>query len=811
MSRSLVHDARFAFRQLARSPAFTMVAVISLAAGIGATTTVFSVVNGLLLRPRPGIDERGLVDVGRTDDGSGFDNFSYPNFRDYRDASGSVLADLAACRIEPLPVSFVRPDETIRIFSQPVSGNFFSLLGVRPQAGRFFLPREDEAPGRDLVVVASERFWREHLEGSSEAVGSELVLNGKAFTLVGVAPAGFHGTMPLAPDVWMPIHAAATSSQLEAREAVWLTGIGRLRSGVSLGSANAALSTIAARLRQAWPVENKGQGLVALPSSRFPATLGTAVGGFLMLLLVLAGLVLLVASVNLAGLMLARATSRRREMGIRLALGASRGLVVRQLVVESMLLFAAGGLGGVMLALWLRGLLVKLIPVLPLPVSVDLPLDYRVLLFSLAVTMVAGLVTGLLPALQATRPVLTGLLGQGRSAGDGSSAPARRILVSAQVALSMLLVVVTGLTARALDRAGRIDPGFDLDRVEIASLDLTLAGLDEVSGRALSDELLERVAVLPGVVSASLAADLPLDGGGMGLGGVRPEEGEPPGGQSASPDWNVVTPAYHKTLGIRLAEGRTFDASDRAGGVPVAIVNETLARRFWPGEAAVGKRLIGGGPADRVELEVVGVEHDLKYRSLGEQPRPFVYVPLAQRWMPRFSLIVRRNRDASVIPDVRAIVRALNPHLPIVNSQALASHVAINLLPQRVLLAVASCLGMAGMFLAAIGIYGVTAYSVTRRAREIGLRMALGATRRQVVHLVVRQSIGLAAAGVVLGVGLGLAGGQALRGLLYGIGPADPVTYFGAAGLFTLVAVAAAGGPARRAARVDPAVALRSE
>ncbi|RPJ60292.1 MAG: FtsX-like permease family protein, partial [Acidobacteria bacterium] len=550
---------------------------------------------------------------------------------------------------------------------------------------------------------------------------------------------------------------------------------------------------------------------IALPSSRFPASLGTAVAGFLTLLLVLVGLVLLVACVNLAGLMLARATSRRREIGVRLALGASRGLIVRQLVIESMLLFAAGGLSGVILALWWRGLLAKLVPALPLPVSVDLPLDYRVLGFSLAVSMVAGLVTGLVPALQATRPALTGALRLDRSAGEGRSAGARRILVAAQVALSMLLVVAAGLMARALDKAGRIDPGFELAGVEVASLDLTLAGLDEASGRAFADRLLERVTALPGVVSASLAADLPLDGGGMGLGGVRPADRALPDGRSVSLDWNVVTPAYHRTLGIRLAAGRTFDAGDRTGQAAVAIVNETLARRLWPGESAVGKRLIAGGPADEVDLEVVGVAHDLKYRSLGEQPRPFVYVPLAQRWMPRFSLIVRRDRDASVIPDVRAIVRALDPHLPIVNSQALTSYVAIGLLPQRVAFAVASCLGMVGLFLAAIGIYGVTAYSVTRRTREIGLRMALGATQGEVVRLVVGQGIGMAAAGVVFGVGLGLAGGQALRGLLYGIGPADPITYLGAASLFTLVALAATGGPARRAARVEPAVALRSE
>jgi predicted permease len=810
MSSSVVQDLRYAARQLARSRAYTLVAVLSLAVGIGATTTVFSVANGLLLRPRPGIDERGLVDVGRTDDGAGFDNFSYPNFLDYREGSRNVLVDLAAYSMEPDPVGFAGSGDTVRIYSQPVSGNFFDLLGVRPQAGRFFLPGEDQVPQRNLVVVASDRFWRDHLDGAREAIGRELLLNGRAFTLVGIAPAGFQGPVAIAPDVWMPIHAAAEQRLLDSRASVWLIGIGRLRPGMTLARANAALRVMAARIREAHPVENRGQGLTALPSSRFPAMLGTAVSRFLSLLLAFVLLVLVVACVNLAGLMLARATARRREIGIRLALGAARGRIVRQLVTEALLVFAVGGAAGVLFAVWWRGLLVALIPALPVPVLFDLPLDVRVLGFALALTLAAGLLTALVPALQATRPGLVHAIRDGMSPGRPSSLRGRNALVIAQVALSMLLVVAAGLMARAMEQAARIDPGFDPEHVEVAALDLTLAGLDEAGSRAFASDLLARVTALSGVDSASLAVDLLLDGSGFGLGGVR-AAGDPQG-RDIDPDWNIVTPAYHDTLRIHLAAGRWFDGRDREGALPVAIVNETLARRLWPGQSAVGQRLISGEPSDPVALEVVGVERDLKYRSLGEAPRPFVYVPLAQRWTPRFSLVVRRDPGrSSVIPDVRAIVRALDPRLPIVEARPLASYVAIGLLPQRVAFAVAASLGGVGLFLAAIGIYGVTAYSVARRTREIGIRMALGAGRGAVVRLVLGQGIRLAAIGIALGGALALAGGQAVRSLLYGIGPADPLTYAGAGLLFALVAIAASGGPTRRAVRVDPAAALRNE
>ncbi len=806
-----LQDVRFALRQLGRSRAFTTVAVISLAIGIGSTTTIFTVANTLLLRDRPGIDERGLVDVGRTQGGSGFDNMSYPNYRDYRDASRRVLTGLAAYRSEPEPLSLTTRDTVERIYGQTVSGNYFQVLGARPQAGRFFTQAEDEATDRDLVVVASDRFWRQRFNGSRDVVGRTLVLNGRSFTLVGVARPGFTGPTVLAPDVWVPIHASARASLVASRESVWLLAFGRLVDGASVAQARAVLGAVAVALERSYPAANRGQGVVVLPSSALPGELRMIVGGFVLLLLSLVGLVLLVTCVNVAGLMLARLATRRREIAVRLALGAGRGRLLRQLVTESVLLFAFGGMGGLLLAFWLRGLLVALVPHLPVPVAFDLPFDARVLAFALGLTLAAGLLTGLRPALRASRGSLAQDLKGGVGASGHSSLGSRHALLVVQIALSMVLVVVAGLMVRALQHAGRIDPGFDARNVDVASFDLSLAGLDEPAGRALVTDLLARVRALPAVESASMAVDLPLDGGGFGFGRLKPADRALPEDRPLKADWNIVSPDFFRTMRIRLAAGRPFDERDLAGIRPVAIVNETFARRVWPGERAIGKHLLNDAGDGEVSLEVVGIERDLKYRSLGEAPRPFIYVPLSQRWLSRLTLIVRHAPGAAVMPEIRSIVRALSPALPIVDAQTLVAYTSLGLVPQQIALSVAGSLGLVGLFLVGIGIYGVTAFSVAARTREIGVRVALGADRTDILRLVFRRSTRLGLTGLGAGTVLALAGTQALRGLLFGIGPADPVTYLAAALLFLVATLVATYGPARRAIALDPVAALHNE
>jgi predicted permease len=809
------HDVRYGTRLLLRSPVFTAVAAASLAIGIGANTTIFSVVNALLLRPRPGLVEAGLVDVGRTQEGSGFDNMSYPNYVDYREASRDVLVDLAAFRLEPEPVSLTRDGEALRIYGTMVSGNYFEVLGVRPAAGRFFRPDEDVVAGERLVAVASYRFWRDQLGGDPGAVGGSITLNGVVFTVVGVAPPGFTGTSVLSADVWVPLHALMRAGMFTERRAVWLVGVGRLKPGTSVRQAQAALGTVATRLEHDYPVENRGKGVTVVRSSAFPGQAGFFVTMFMTLLMALVSLILLIASVNVAGMLLARATARRREIAVRLAIGAGRGRLIRQLLTESLLLFVMGCGLGVALAFVMRAALLRLLPHLPVPVAFDLALDARVLAFAVAVSLGAGVLTGLVPALQTARTsVVAGLKDDARASGP-ATLRLRNMLVASQIALALLLVVAAGLMLRALQHAGHIDPGFDPTNVEVASIDLRLAGLDDARGPEFWSQLLERVRALPGIEHASLAVDLPLDGGGYGFGGVEPI-GRPsptPDGRPVTLDWNIVTPGFFETMRIRLVEGRGFTDDDRQGAPAVAVVNETLANRLWPGQSAIGRRLLNRQQpfAPDIRLEVVGVEKDLKYRSLGEGPRNFIYVPLAQRFNSRLNLVVRRTEGPSVLPAVRRLTRELNPNLPIIDAQSLSSYISLGLMPQRIALSVAGTLGIVGLLLAAIGIYGVTAYSVSRRTREIGIRMALGASRERVVGQVVTSSLRLAAVGIVVGLAFGLGASRALASLLYGIGTSDPVTYVSAALAFAAVTLVATYLPARRAATIDPLAALRQE
>jgi predicted permease len=804
------HDVRFAVRLLRRGPIFTGVAVASLAIGIGANTTIFTVVNALLVRPRPGIVETGLVDIGRTQDGAGFDNMSYPNYADFRDASRGILMDLAAYNLEPVPVSLAVEGSASRIYAQSVSGNFFNVLGVRPAAGRFFLPEEDSGAGEHLVIVLSHSFWRDHFAGAASAVGTTMRLNGRTFTVVGVAPDRFTGTTVLSPDVWVPLHALSGPGMFQTRAGVWLLGIGRLKPGVSLAQAQAALDTIAARLRQAYPDDNRGKGIKIARSNSFPGEMGFYVTAFMTLLMALVGLVLLIASVNVAGMLLARAAGRRREIAVRLAIGAGRWRIVRQLLTESVLLFALGGGAGLALALWTRDLLLALVPQLPMPVRLDLSLDLRVLAFTALVSLAAGVLAGFAPALHATRDAVGPVLNAESQEGGGRSLRLRNVLVTSQVALALILVVAAGLFLRALQGAGKVDPGFNPENVEIAALDLHLAQLDENAGRGFTAALLGRVRAIPGVRAAGLAADLPLDGSGLGFGSVRPADRVLPEGTGLELDWNVVTPGFFEAMGITIMEGRSFLDTDRRGTPPVAIINQTLASRLWPGENPLGKHLINPQPEGDIDLEVVGVERNLKYRSLGEEPRPFICVPLEQRYHERVTIVARRAGGASVIPGIRATVRQLNPDLPVIEAQALTAYIGVGLLPQRLALSVAGSLGLVGLLLASIGIYGVTAYMVTRRSREIGIRMALGATPRDVLGLVLRQGLMLAGAGIFAGLLIAFAVSRLVAGLLYGIGPGDPVTYVGAAAIFIIMTVAASWAPARRAAATDPMIALRA-
>ena len=811
MLDSLRQDAAYAARGLRRSPLFTSVAVLSVAIGVGASTAVVTLANTLLLEAPPGIgNPERVVSIGRTQEGRGFDNMSYPNFLDYK-AATKTLTDMAIVRMEPTPVSLAGPNGGEPIQATTVGGSFFKLLQARPALGRFFVPEEDQAPGANRAVVLSHKFWQSRYNGDASLVGKPIILNGSPYTVVGVAAPEFHGPFVIAPDVWVTTMGSTSLGRINAaslteRGAVWLVALGRLAEGQTIASAQAELGAIAARLEKAYPDANRGKGAKVTATSLLPGDLGQAMGAFMGLLFGVSMLVLIIASTNVAGMLLARAAARHREIAVRLALGASRATLVRQLVTESVILFVMAGAAGVLLAKWLVSALMTLIPRLPVALVFEPNFDWLVLTFALGLTLATGIATGLVPALQSTKA--SGLSGLRIAA--GGNMPRQRLrsgLLVSQIAFSMLLLVVAALFARTMSHAKTMDAGFVARDVHVATLDFSLGNYDSVSGQRLATTLVERAHTIPAVRSAALSAVLPLSGGGMGLGGVHVAGREPPTERGWRMDWNVVTPDYFATLGIPLVRGRNFTDADRAGAPMVAVLNETFAKALWPTEDALGKRFDTNG----MSVTVVGIAKDGKYRFLGEEPRNFLYVPLAQWYVPRMSLLVKTAPGVDVSQSIRRMVADVDRALPIIDSQKLEEFTAVSLLPQRIALDAAGSLGAVALMLALLGVYGVTAYSVAQRTKEIGIRVALGAQRPRVMAMVLRQGLTLAALGVVIGSAAALGLTSALRSLLYGISAVDVIAFGGAALVLSVAATLASLIPARRAASVDPTVALRSD
>ncbi len=812
MLTHLWQDVHYGLRLLRRSPLFTATAVLSLAIGIGANTTIFSVVNAMLLRSLPGlVDPARLVDIGRTQDGVGpIDTSSYPNYRDIRDRA-TLVSDLYAYRVDPQPISLGDASDAERIFGAPVSGNYFRALGTTPLRGRLFTDADDRVGGSPVAVITAE-LWKRRFGADPGTVGRVVLFNSRPVTIIGVTPRGFQGTTLLRADAWVPLRLASIAAprfeerMFGQRRSVWLMMGGRLTPGVTVSQADAELRTIGEALEKAYPQDNRGKGLRAMALALVPGRID-AVASFLGLLLAIVSLVLVAACVNLAGMMLARASARAREIAVRLAIGASRARLARQLITETALLFVAGGAAALLLTRWLTALLLAVMPALPIPVGVDMPIDWRVMLFAVGVSLAAAILSGLAPALQASRPNLVPAL-KNETATRGGRLRLRGAFIVAQVAVSLVLVIAAGLFARALARAGSIDPGFDQRHVDVVTLDLSLSGYKDAEALAFADRTLDRVRSLPGVLSASFAADLPLDGGRMGFGALRvPGRRNAHGGETFDCDWNAVSPAHFATLGIRLVSGRDFTRADSPTAPRAIIVNEAMARSVWQTSDVLGRQL---RDQDDHTLTIVGVAPDTQLVELGERVEPYVYVPLTQVYDSRVSLLVKSSAGG-MIPQLRAVLRDLNPNLPVTSAMPLEQVTAITFVPQRMAAAVAGSLGVVVLLLAAIGIYGVTSYAVQRRTREIGIRMALGAGGTHVLRLVVRQGIVLTAAGLGLGLAAGAAAAQGLRGLIFGVSALDPIAFGGAALVFAAVSLAASYVPARRATRVDPMIALRAE
>ncbi len=811
-------ELKYALRLLKQAPMFTLVAGLVIALGIGAVTTIFSAANGLAFRPLPGASAPDrLVEIHRADkNGEGSHSASYPYYRKLRDRSQS-LSGLAAWAMFALTVR-THDTEGIRALGNIVSGNYFDVLGVQPSAGRFFLPEEDRVPGARPVVVLSQSFWNRTYGSDPSVVGRSISLNGHPFTVVGVAPRGFHGTFAaLSTDVWVPMmmqgEVRGTGDLLSSAGSTWLELVGRRRPGVSLDQVRAELSAATAAFAgKDEPADLGRYPRVALnPLGALPAEANGPFLGFLALLLGASGLVLAIASVNVTGMLLARATARRREILVRLSLGASRARIVRQLLIESITLFVLGSAGGILLAEWGTRALEHIQIPMEVPISLELTPDLRVLSFAVATALLFGLLFGLVPALEGSRLDLASPL-RAESPGAGRKrSRMRNALVVGQISLSLLLLVAAGLFLRALDRGRQVDPGFDVARVATASFDTRTYGYSEERGRQFYADLKTRLAALPGVEAVSYTRVLPLSGNRTGedfrvdgAANLPTREGD----GEISINFAQVDTDYFHVLRLPLLAGRSFEATDGPKAAGVAVVNETFVHRYFPDGTALGRTI----HEDDKPITIVGVARDAKFASLSEESEPFVYRPLAQNFSPEQNLMVRSTADpAAVAAMIRDAVRALDAGLPRAEVTPLSVITSLALLPQRVAAIVTGLLGLVGLLLAAVGLYGVIAYSVSQRGREIGVRMALGASARNVVAMVLKEGVRYIALGVAIGIALALAATWLMKPFLFGVSATDGATYLAVSAILGGVALLASYLPARRAAAADPMEVLRTE
>jgi predicted permease len=826
--QTLWQDLRYGARMLWKQPGFTLIVALTLSLGIGANGVIFSLVNALLLRPLPVEKPSELAAIYTSDfSGGGLGVSSYPDYVDFRDRN-RVFAGLVAYQF-PQPLSLNIDGTNERMFGEIVSGNYFSALGLKPSLGRGFLPEEDRTPGESAVAVISHKLWQTRFGGDPATVGRSVKINGHPFIIVGVAPEKYTGLLRgFAADWWIPAmmigQAVPGSNHLTRRGDRGFLVMGRLKPGVTLQQAQADFNSIAAQLYKEWPqdwenIRRQSRSVSVTPESeaRLLPEMRMPIVIFMALLMSVAGLVLLIACANIANLLLARATARRKEIAIRLALGAGRWRLIRQLLTESVLLSMLGGMAGLLLAGWGADLLMAFRPPFQIPVELDLQADWRVFVFMFGLSLLTGIVFGLTPALAASRPdVIASLKDEtGAATTGGRTWRLRGALVVAQVALSLLLLICAGLFLRSLRNASSIDPGFDADNLLALSMDLRLQGYDETRERNFTDQLLERVRALPGVVSASLTDRLPLDLDGAWR-GVTIEGYTPQPGESTGINSSFVAPGYFETLRIPLLRGRTFQRQDGANAPGVALVNESFARRYWPGQSPLGKRIqmgaVRSGVNDAPYLTVIGIVKDGKYVSLGEEAAPFIYFNMAQNVGLSPTLVVRTQGDPlNSLAAVRGEVAALDKNLPLYDVKTMRQHLGLALLPARLAGSVLGVFGMMALALAAAGIYGVMAYSVAQRTREIGIRMALGANARDVLRLVTRQGMTLVAIGMAIGLTSALALTQLLKSLLLGVSSTDPLTFAVIALLLIAVALLACWIPARRATKVDPMIALRCE
>ncbi len=818
----LLQDLRFALRSLRRTPGFALAAILTLALGIGATSAVYSVGNGVLWRPLPVPDaDRLAVLYAHREDGTGYQDLTWPDYRDLRAESGSLFQGLIA--YSPRPVSLGLPGQAERVWAELVSANYFDVLGRPPALGRGFLQSEDSAGGTPAAIL-SDVLWRSRFQADPGVLGRTLRINGREFTVVGVAARRFQTPFYVGfqPGLWLPAGSAwgplnPGPSGLDVRGNASFRMLGRLRPGVELSAAAVAVDGMVRRLAETYPATNRGTtgALFSEAEARPEPAMADGMRLGFRLFLVIGLVVLLVACANVASLLLARALARRREIAVRLALGASRARLVAQLLAESLVLALAGGGLGLLVASGLSGAVESLLRFsTDIPFVLDFSLDGRVVLFTTIVTLLTTFAFGLVPALQASSPGSAGALKADAAVWPGvHKSRLRSALVVAQLALCCLLLIGAGLVVRTFAAMQRVSPGFETHNGLLVGVSPGLVGYDATRGRTLYRDLLTRIGALPGVTGVTLAQSVPLEFTSNSA-VVVPEGGAEaaPGKSGEAVGWTTVGPGYFSTMGTPLTDGRDFGPGDSLAAPAVAVVSREMAERYWPGQPAVG-RVFHLNTADGIAFTIIGVAADAKYRQLSEAPEPHVYIPVGQNYPAEATLVIRAARDPlALIPMVRRAVAAVDPDLPVSDLKTIEELLAGRaLLMPRIAARVTSALGVLALVLALVGLYGIVSYAVAQRTRELGIRLALGATGPGVIRLVLHEGLKLAGVGIAIGMIAAVAITRVARSLLFGVSPTDPMVLLLVLVSLSGVTLFASWIPARRAARTDPLLALRSE
>ncbi len=814
---SFLQDVHYAIRTLRKRPAFTFVAIASLALGIAVNTTVFSWVQRILLRPLPGVrDAAEIVAIKTLAPNGDLLDSSYPDFRDFRDQS-KTLDGVIAFKQRPLYLGDAPNLE--RVWSEMVSGNFFDVLGVKPILGRTFSRKEQEqGPGGAPVAVINEKLWRQRFKARSNIIGQTIKLNRQAFTIIGVTPASFQGTVDgLNFDLWVPLtmQSQLTGSRdwLSDRDARPLAIMARLRPNVTLKEAEAEVSTIAKRLEFAYPQNNRRLGAAVVKIADSPDGIQRILGTLLKVLLAVGAAVLLIVCANVGNLLLARAVARQKEFGIRLSLGASRLRLLRQLFTEALVMALAGTAVGLLASAWLSRGIEAFIPPNDLPITnLGGPFQSAGFVFTTGLCFATAILCALAPAWQLfRREALDATREAGRSVSAGVRSRALRgALVICELSLALIALIGTGLFIKSFQNAKTTSPGFEPSHILLAGLDLSQSHSSTEQSIVLLSRLQHRLQSLPGVINASLCEDIPLGFSGgswetVDLNGYTPQPGE------SMKIWrNLVSPGYFATLEIPLVAGRDFSDRDTRASQPVAIVNQTFVKRFFGRGPAVGRKFHVWGE----EVNVIGVAKNAKYRELAEPPMPYFYLPLAQFYSPSRSIGVEvRTKGQPELFDqtLRSAIRSVDPNLPIVGTAPFLSYMSASYFAQKLGANLLTVLGLVSLLLATLGLYGVMAYAMSQRTREIGIRVAVGARPAQILNLVIREGMQLCVIGVIAGVLPSLLLARLASNLLYGVASNDPITYLSAISTLIAFALFASWLPARRAARLDPIEALHWE